>query len=144
MKVRSKTQPVCSTVTVRPDDACPHSPLPYTESQMIFGSRAQHEVMLDKAAIHVTKDIFSSETNAVNIFIIAKADNVDCHPSIEGTAPVTEGTEAHGLERRVDMELSIDVVPDDISVSVFSVLGLYLGGGILAVLLHCIFYGRDR
>ena len=144
VKVRSKSQSVCSTVTVRPDDACPQSPLPYTESQMIFGSRAQHQVMLDKAAIHVNTDLFSPETNVINIFIVAKVDNVDCNPMTEGTAHVTEDTKNHGFERRVDMELSVEVVPDDISVSVFSVLGLYLGGGILAVLLHCIFYGRDR
>ena len=134
VKLRNMSTSVCSTVTVRPDNhACP---LPHMENEMVFGWRAQHQVMLEKAAIHVTRDFFPARTDAVNIFIIAKLDDSGCYPK---TTEV-----AYGEERQVDLQLSVEVVTDDIKMSVFPVLGIYVGGGILTVLLHCFFSHRDR
>ena len=134
VKLRNMSTSVCSVVTVRPDNnACP---LPHMENEMVFGSRAKHQVMLEKAAIHVTRDLFPAGTNAINIFIIAKMDDSGCYPN---TMEV-----AHGEERKVDLQLSVEVVTDDVLMSVFSVLGIYVGGGILIVLLHCSLSHRDR
>ena len=137
VKLKNMSSAVCSTLTVRPADACPYTPLPDKESQVIFGSNVQHQVMLEKAAIHISRDLFPATTSAVNIFIVAKTSDADCYLD-------TDVYSDSVLGREVKVMLSVEPDLNDLNGSVASVLGLYLGGGFIVVLLHWLCNKENR
>ena len=118
---------VCSIVSIRPDELCPDYALPDTESIVRFGEKVQFQTMLKKSSLVITRNHFSENTTAINIIILAKRSDEGCY----SVSSFQEDTERIG-----NFSLFVLQQPEKlIYISTLPVLGFYIIGALLAIIL---------